>query len=83
MTRMTLVNPYRKPVTFPQYHFLLVKTGGIWCLDCGTWDFQSIKQSESALCKVFDKWNVKLCSSPSDDERVITKIISAYNHNKR
>lgn len=73
----------RKPVTFPQYYFLIVREHGMWMFDNGTWDFQEVKQSEKALCDEFGKSHVKLCSSPSDDDLVVNRIVRAYNHSKR
>lgn len=74
---------FRKPVSFSQYHFLIVKLHGLWCFDAGTWDFQEIKQLEKEACELYGKDLVKLCSSPSDDDTVTNRIVKAYNHGKR
>lgn len=70
---------FRKPVSFAQYHFVIVKSHGIWCLDCGSWDYEEIRTYEKETAKVEGEKNVKLCSSPSDDERVVQRIIKAMN----
>lgn len=65
--------------SFPEYHFMLVKTGRIWCLDCGSWDFQEIQAAKVKERLSNPRAQVILCTSPSDDETVIQKIIKAYN----
>lgn len=77
------MNTIRKPVSFAQYHFLIVKLHGLWCFDCGNWDFQEIKKLEKEAQELYGKANLKLCTSPSDDERVTNRIVKEMNRNVR
>lgn len=71
---------FRKPVSFPQYYFLLIKDHSLWLLDSGSWDFQEMKQAERDAKQEYGNNNVKLCTSPSDNEQVVTRIIRQMNH---
>ena len=72
---------YRKPVSFQMYHFILVRTHGIWCFDSGTWnDIEGYKLNHDALHE-YGRNNVKACTSPSDDETVLNRIVKAMNRN--
>lgn len=73
----------RKPVSFPQYHFLIIKDHSLWLFDSGTWDETEARQIERNAKDEYGQSNIKLCTSPSDDDQVITRIVRAYNHNKR
>jgi hypothetical protein len=64
---------------FNEYHFMLVKSGRIWCLDFGSWDFQEVQAAKVKERLSNPKAQVILCTSPTDDDTVIQKIIKAYN----
>ena len=70
---------FRKPVTFAQYSFLLVKTGRIWEYECGSWDETEMKLVERENIEALGKARVSLCTSPSDDETIVQRIIKEMN----
>lgn len=55
----------------------------MWMYDSGAWDENLMHHSHKEAKQEYGANNVKLCTSPSDDENVITRIIRAYNHNMR
>lgn len=74
---------FRKPVGFSEYHVLLVKVEGIWCIDTGTWDHEEAKRLLSHERKMSGTTKTMLVTSPSDDERVVARIVAACNHQGR
>lgn len=70
---------YRKPVSFSMYYIVLVKSHGIWCIDCGTWDDHEAKHVLHTAKNEHGSTKAMLITSPSDDERVISRIVSATN----
>lgn len=70
---------FRKPVSFSEYYFIIVKLHGFWCFDCGTWDFEESKTLEREAQKLYGKSNVKLNTSPTDDSDINNRIIKAMN----
>jgi len=69
----------RNNLAFNQYHFLLVRTGRIWCFDCGSWDKDTVRAAQIADKRDNPKSQSIMCTSPSDDDTVIQRIIKAYN----
>lgn len=70
---------FRKPSTYAQYSFLLIKTGRIWCIECGSWDETEMKIVERENVKSLGRARVKLCTSPSDDDLIVQRIIKETN----
>lgn len=74
---------YRKPVSFSEYYFLVVKLHGIWCFDVGTWDYEEIRTLEHEAQKLYGKSSIKSLTSPSDDSNVTNKIVREMNRYSR
>jgi hypothetical protein len=70
---------YRKPLSFNQYYFLLVKSHGLWCFDCGSWDENIILRAQREEKRVNPYNQCKVCTAPSDDEKIYTRIIFEMN----
>ena len=70
---------FRKPVEFNQYHILLVKTHGVWCIDCEAWDESVIRQAQQTEKRFNPEHKTKIVTSPSDDDRVISRIVREMN----
>lgn len=68
---------FRKPVSFNQYYILLVKTGRIWVIDCGSWDKDEINSKAYELRQENLRW--KVITSPSDNEVIINRIVKEMN----
>ena len=70
---------FRKPVEFAQYHFLIVRFNGIWRFDSGTWEENLSHSMLMDAKKEYHQSDIKLCTSPSDNETVLTRIIKEMN----
>lgn len=69
----------RKPVGFPQYYFLIVKVGRIWCIDHGSWSRTVVEQALREEKRLNPGNKAKICTSPSDDDKVTQRILREYN----
>lgn len=70
----------RKPVSFPMYHVLIVRSNTIWTIDNGTWDETEARRLEKEEISLSGRSNVKLVTSPTDNDIVIRKIVARFNH---
>lgn len=85
-----MTNPYkmkreyfRRPVTFPMFYILLVKTKGIWCIDSQSWNESEIHHAKREENRLNPNNKVKIVTSPSDDEKVIQRIVQEMNRYAR
>ena len=69
----------RKPVSFTMYHILLVKTHGVWCIDSQSWNESEIIHARREENRLNPLNQCKIVTSPSDDERVVKRILNEMN----
>jgi hypothetical protein len=81
-----MINPktsFRKPLNYQQHYILLVKTHGIWCIDSSSWDENEVIQVYRKEKRLNPMMKTKVVTSPSDDERVIRRIVAEMNRYAR
>ncbi len=71
---------FRKPVEFAQLNVILCRShGSNWVMDCATWNEAEARQLEKEAKGLYGLNNVKLVTSPSDNETVLARIIKEMN----
>lgn len=73
----------RNNLKFDMYYILLVKTHGIWCLDCGNWNENVIRHAQREENRLNPSNKTKICTSPSDNDQVVQRIVREMNRFSR
>lgn len=73
----------RNNLKFDMYYILLVKTHGIWCLDCGNWDEIVIQHAKREENRLNPSNQTKICTTPSDNDLVVQRIVKEMNRFSR
>jgi len=70
---------FRRPVSFQQYYVLLVRSHGYWEIDSQSWNENEIEHAKREEKRLNPQNQVKIITSPSDNEEVITRLVREMN----